>query len=120
MRPHRTWQANLAPWPIVKWMALGLEKVLGFLENIESHPLMTKLKQAIDWVIQSARNIREKVLNDIEIKEAEARAQVFAARRAVKRRGHDRPRELANAVLAPGRRPTAMTAWGATPGKVDP
>lgn len=69
--------ANLAPWPIVKRMALGLEKVLGFLENIESHPLMAKLKQAIDWVIKSARNVREKVLNDMEIKEAEARAQVF-------------------------------------------
>lgn len=69
--------AGLAPWPIVKAMALGLEKVLGFIENIENHPLMTKLKQAIDWVIKSAREIREKVLNDAEIKEAEARAQTF-------------------------------------------
>ncbi|MGJ7515474.1 hypothetical protein ACSFE6_14235 [Pseudomonas baetica] len=69
--------AKFSPWPIVTAMALGLEKFLGFLENIEKHPLMEKLQKAIDWVIKFARDIREKVLNDIEIKEAEARARTF-------------------------------------------
>lgn len=69
--------ASLAPWPIVKVMALGLERALAFLENIESHPLMAQLKKAIDWVIKHAKDIKEKVLNNLEIKEAEARAQAF-------------------------------------------
>lgn len=71
--------ANLAPWPVVKLMAQGLERALAFLENIESHPLMGQLKKAIDWVIKHAKDIKEKVLNDIEIKEAEARAEAFQA-----------------------------------------
>jgi hypothetical protein len=94
--------ASLAPWPIVKRMALGLEKVLGFIENIESHPLMAKLKLAIDWVIKSARDVREKVLNDIEIKEAEARAQVFkegAQQVPAAERGELKIAELINAYL---------------------
>jgi hypothetical protein len=69
--------AQYSPWPIVTAMAVGLEKALGFLENIDKHPLMEKLQKAIDWVIKAAREIREKVLNDIEIKEAEARARTF-------------------------------------------
>lgn len=69
--------AQYAPWPIVSAMALSLEKALGFLENLDKHPLMEKLQKAIDWIIKYAREIREKVLNDIEIKEAEARARTF-------------------------------------------
>jgi len=69
--------AALAPWPVVKMMALGLERALAFLENIDTHPLMAQLKKAIDWVIKHAKDIKEKVLNDIEIKEAEVRAQAF-------------------------------------------
>lgn len=76
-RAALTMLAQYSPWPIVTAMALGLEKVLGFLENIDKHPLMEKLQKAIDWVIKAAREIREKVLNDIEIKEAEARARTF-------------------------------------------
>jgi len=52
--------ANLAPWPVVKLMAQGLERALAFLENIESHPLMGQLKKAIDWVIKHAKDIKEK------------------------------------------------------------
>ncbi|WP_449431087.1 hypothetical protein [Pseudomonas putida] len=69
--------AHCSPWPIVTILALGLEKFLGFLANIDNHPFMEKLQQAIDWVIKAAREIREKVLNDIEITEAEARARTF-------------------------------------------
>lgn len=69
--------AEWAPWPIVKVMALGLERALGFIENIESHPLMDKLKKAIDWAIRAAKEVREKVLNEQEIQEAEARSEVF-------------------------------------------
>lgn len=71
--------ATLAPWPVVKLMAQGLERALAFLENIEHHPVMGQLKKAIDWVIKHAKDIKEKVLNDIEIKEAEARAEAFEA-----------------------------------------
>lgn len=69
--------AQCSPWPIVTSMALALEKGLGFLENLDKHPLMEKLQKAIDWVIKTAREIRDKVLNDIEIAEAEARARTF-------------------------------------------
>lgn len=69
--------AQCSPWPIVTSMALALEKGLGFLENLDKHPMMEKLQKAIDWVIKTAREIRDKVLNDIEIAEAEARARTF-------------------------------------------
>ncbi|GLO11932.1 hypothetical protein PPUJ20028_05130 [Pseudomonas putida] len=69
--------AQCSPWPIVTSMALALEKGLGFLENLDKHPMMEKLQKAIDWVIKTAREIRDKVLNDVEIAEAEARARTF-------------------------------------------
>lgn len=62
------------PLPWVQGIGMALDKVLGTLEHLDSHPLAAKVQAAIDWVIARARDAKRTMLNDKEVAEAEARA----------------------------------------------
>lgn len=70
--------AKVAPWPWVKALAVGLERALAFVENLDKHPIAENLQKAVDWVIRMAREIKTKILDDLEIKTAERNAQDIA------------------------------------------
>ncbi|RBJ68975.1 hypothetical protein C3L29_037685, partial [Pseudomonas sp. MWU12-2534b] len=65
--------ASHVPWPWVKAVSLGLERALAVLEHLDSHPLAAKVQQAIDWVIARAREWQQRLLDEQEIAEAQAR-----------------------------------------------
>lgn len=65
--------ATHVPWPWVKALSLGLERALAALEHLDTHPLAAKVQQAIDWVIERAREWQKKLLDEQEIAEAQAR-----------------------------------------------
>lgn len=69
----RTIAANV-PIPWVQGIGMALDKALGALEHLDSHPLAAKVDAAIKWVIARARDIKRHLLNDQEVKEAEQRA----------------------------------------------
>jgi hypothetical protein len=69
----RTLAANV-PIPWVQGIGMALDKALGALEHLDSHPLAAKVDAAIKWVIARARDIKRHLLNDLEVKEAEQRA----------------------------------------------
>lgn len=70
--------AKVAPWPWAKALAAGLERALAFVENLDKHPIAENLQKAVDWVIRMAREIKTKILDDLEIKTAERNAQDIA------------------------------------------
>jgi hypothetical protein len=48
------------------------------VENLDKHPIAENLQKAVDWVIRMAREIKTKILDDLEIKTAERNAQDIA------------------------------------------
>lgn len=71
--------ATHVPWPWVKALSLGLERALAVLEHLDTHPLAAKVQQAIDWVIARAREWQQKILDEQEIAEAQARERDLEA-----------------------------------------
>ena len=72
IRPWVQAAAKVAPWP---WLRTGLEVVakgLEFLEKLDKSPLLDKVKKAIDWAIEAAKNLR-KLFGKTEQEEAEQR-----------------------------------------------
>lgn len=71
----------VAPWPWVKAAAKGLEKAIDWIERMENTAFARKLKAAIDWVIQAAKDkvtdINKKILSGEELKAAHEREDVF-------------------------------------------
>lgn len=70
--------AKSVPWPWAKGLALGLERALAFVEQLDKHPVAENLQKAVDWVIRMAREIKTKILDDLEIKTAEQNAKDIA------------------------------------------
>ena len=70
--------AKSVPWPWAKGLALGLERALAFVEQLDKHPIAENLQKAVDWVIRMAREIKTKILDDLEIKTAEQNAKDIA------------------------------------------
>ncbi|PTV54110.1 hypothetical protein [Pseudomonas putida] len=70
--------ASAVPLPWVKGLAIGLERVLAFIEQLDKHPIAENLQKAMDWVIKMARDLKAKMLDEAEIATAEANAKHFA------------------------------------------
>ncbi|MBK5355414.1 hypothetical protein JFU37_23290 [Pseudomonas sp. TH41] len=66
--------AKTVPWPWAKALALGLERALAFVEQLDKHPIAENLQKAVDWIIRMAREIKTKILDDLEIQTAERNA----------------------------------------------
>ncbi|KAA0943732.1 hypothetical protein FQ186_20855 [Pseudomonas sp. ANT_H14] len=66
--------AKAVPWPWAKALALGLERALAFVEQLDKHPIAENLQKAVEWIIRMAREIKTKILDDLEIQTAERNA----------------------------------------------
>jgi hypothetical protein len=77
IRPALKAFGKWAPWPWLKGVAIGLEKALDWIEKAESSPFGKKIKSAIDWVIQAARNIKDRFLSGKDLDEAQEREDIF-------------------------------------------
>lgn len=72
IRPWVQAAAKAAPWP---WLKTGLEvvaKSLEYLEKLDKNPLLNKVKKAIEWAVNVAKNLRT-LFGKTEIEEAEQR-----------------------------------------------
>ena len=72
--PALAWARQNAPWP---W----LKKAISIFEEIvlrfEHSPFGQKLKEAIEWTIQAARDLRTRVLSAAEVTTAQIRKALF-------------------------------------------
>lgn len=72
IRPWVQAAAKAAPWP---WLKTGLEVVakgLEYLEKLDKNPLLNKVKKAIEWAVNVAKNLRT-LFGKTEVEEAEQR-----------------------------------------------
>jgi hypothetical protein len=69
--------AAVLPHPWAKSFALLLDRALAFAEKLDQEPLVQHLKKGVEWVIKTARYLKEKWLNEAEIAQAKRNSAAF-------------------------------------------
>lgn len=80
IRPALKFVGHTFPW--LKPAVIAFEKALDWVENFIESDLADKLKSAIQWVINASKHIKEKILDDSELEEAQTRDELLKEAKA--------------------------------------